>query len=383
MSSDERLDAPAPALAREVAKAFAVPGRWVSSAPWGSGHINQTLLAVFEHDGAVQRYIQQRINPLVFPDPIKVMENLARVTAHQRAVLRHEGATDLERRALELVPTWSGALSFVDGEGSHWRTYRFVEGASSHDVVRTPRDAAAAAEAFGRFQAQLTTLSGPRLHETIPRFHDGRARMEALLAAARSDRCQRGSGCRRELDFVLAREEMVHRLPSLLAEGTLPERITHNDTKLNNVLLDDESGDAVCVIDLDTVMPGLVHFDFGDLARTATCAAAEDERDLSRVGVDPGLFSALCEGYLRGAAGFLTAAECAELAFSARLLPLVIGLRFLTDHLVGDRYFKVRRENHNLERCRVQLHLVASMEAQRQRMEEIVARAAERLLPRS
>jgi aminoglycoside phosphotransferase (APT) family kinase protein len=383
MSSDERLATPAPALVRQVASAFAVRGRWVSSTPWGSGHINQTLLAVFEQAGRMERFIQQRINPLVFPDPMKVMENLERVTAHQRAVLMGEGAIDLDRRALALVPTWSGALSFVDAEGSHWRTYRFVEGASSHDVVRTPRDAAVAAEAFGRFQAQLTSLPGPRLHETIPRFHDARFRMEALLAAAHTDRCGRLSGCRAELDFVLAREAMADRLASLRARGVIPERITHNDTKLNNVLLDDRSGEAVCVIDLDTVMPGLVHYDFGDLARTATCAAAEDERDLSRVGAEPALFAALCEGYLRGAATFLTPAEWAELAFSARLLPLVIGLRFLTDHLAGDRYFKVHREHHNLDRCRTQLRLVASMEEQRGRMEEIVARAAERLLPKS
>ena len=383
MSSDERLAAPAPALVRHVAAAFAVRGRWVSSTPWGSGHINQTLLVVFEQDGRMERYVQQRINPLVFPDPMKVMENLARVTAHQRTVLTGEGAIDLERRALTLVPTWSGALSFVDAEGSHWRTYRFVEGASSHDVVRTPRDAAVAAEAFGRFQAQLTSLPGARLHETIPRFHDGCARVEALLAAARTDRCGRLSGCRTEFDFVLAREAMADRLPSLHARGVIPERITHNDTKLNNVLLDDRSGEAVCVIDLDTVMPGLVHYDFGDLARTATCAAAEDERDLSRVGAEPLLFAALCEGYLRGAAAFLTPAECAELAFSARLLTLLIGLRFLTDHLAGDRYFKVHRENHNLDRCRTQLRLVASMEEQRGRMEEIVARAAERFLQKS
>ncbi|HBZ70656.1 MAG TPA: mucin desulfatase [Deltaproteobacteria bacterium] len=383
MSSDERLAPPARALARDVATAFAVPGRWVSSAPWGSGHINQTLLVVFEQDGRMQRYIQQRINPLVFPDPTKVMENLERVTAHQRAVLAGEGVRDLERRALELVPTRSGALSFVDAEGAHWRTYRFIEGASSHDVVRTPKDAAVAAEAFGRFQAQLTGLPGPRLHETIPRFHDGRARLEALIAAARTDPCRRLPGCRAELEFVLAREAMVDRLPSLKASGALPERITHNDTKFNNVLLDDRTGEAVCVIDLDTVMPGLVHYDFGDLARTATCAAAEDERDLSRVRADPALFAALCEGYLRGAASFLTPAECAELAFSARLLPLVIGLRFLTDHLTGDRYFKIHRESHNLDRCRTQLSLLASMEEQRGLMEELAARAAERFSPRS
>ena len=182
---------------------------------------------------------------------------------------------------------------------------------------------------------------------------------------------------------MLAREAMVDRLPTLVARGAIPERITHNDTKLNNVLLDDRSGEALCVIDLDTVMPGLVHYDFGDLARTATCAAAEDERDLSRVGADPMFFAALCEGYLRGAASFLTRAECAELAFSARLLTLLIGLRFLTDHLAGDRYFRVHRENHNLDRCRTQLRLVASMEEQGARLEEIVARAAERTPPHS
>jgi Ser/Thr protein kinase RdoA (MazF antagonist) len=380
MSSDKRLATPAAALLREISAAFELEGRWVSSTPWGSGHINQTVLAVFEQDGRMQRYVQQRINPVVFPDPEKVMENVARVTAHQHTVLRREGASDLDRRALQLVPTRSGALSFVDATGAHWRTYHFVEGASSHDTVRTPRDAAVAAEAFGRFQAQLIGLPGPRLHETIPRFHDARLRLAALLAAVRTDRCQRSSGCRSELEFVLTREAMVDRLLSLHASGAIPERVTHNDTKLNNVLLDDRSGEAVCVIDLDTVMPGLVNYDFGDLARSATCSAAEDERDLSRVRLEPALFTALCEGYLRGAAAFLSPAECAELAFSARLLTLVIGIRFLTDHLAGDRYFRVQRENHNLDRCRTQLRLVASMEAQRDRMEEIAARAAERLL---
>jgi len=383
MSSDERLATPAAALLREVAAAFKLEGRWLSSTPWGSGHINQTVLAVFERDGRMHRYVQQRINPVVFPDPEKVMENLARVTAHQRAVLQREGASHLDRRALQLVPTRSGALSFVDASGAHWRTYRFVEGASSHDTVRTPRDAAVAAEAFGRFQAQLIDLPGPRLHETIPRFHDARLRLEALLAAARADRCQRLSGCRSELEFVLAREPMVDRLLSLHASGAIPERVTHNDTKLNNVLLDDRSGDAVCVIDLDTVMPGLVNYDFGDLARSATCSAAEDERDLTRVRLEPSLFAALCEGYLRGSAHFLNPAECAELGFSARLLTLVIGIRFLTDHLAGDRYFRVHRENHNLDRCRTQLRLVASMEEQRDRMEEIAARAVERLRPKA
>ena len=381
MSSDPLRQAPARERLRAVAEAFAIAGRWTSSAPYGNGHINETLVAVFEDAGRATRYIQQRINRRVFAGPEKLMDNIARVTAHQHARLAREGAPDAERRALALVPTRAGAWFHVDPEGELWRTYRFIEGARSHEVVGSSSEALAVAEAFGRFQAQLADLPGPRLHETIPRFHDARSRFETLLAVAREDPERRLAGCRAELEAIEAREVMLDRLPDAQARGALPERIAHNDTKLNNALLDDQTGEPVCIIDLDTVMPGLVLNDFGDLVRTATSPAPEDERDLARVRMDPVLFAALVEGYLRGARGFLTAAERAELAFAGRLVTLRIATRFLADHLAGDRYFRIHRAGHNLDRCRAQLRLVESMEDQRALMEQLTEdRAARRRL---
>jgi aminoglycoside phosphotransferase (APT) family kinase protein len=368
MTSDERL--------RKVAEAFEIPGRWRSSARFGSGHINDTYVAMFEHEGRSVRWLQQRINQGVFREPEKVMENVERVTAHQHRVLAREGVGDADRRALTLVPARAGGFLFVDPDGDSWRTYRFIEGASSQDVIRSSRDARIAAAAFGHFQAQLADLPGVRLHETIPRFHHARARLETLLAAARDDDHGRLRDCRAELDFVLAREGLVDRLLDLQEKGVLPERIPHNDTKLNNVLFDDRTGEALCVIDLDTVMPGLALYDFGDLVRSATSPTAEDERDLSRVAMRLETFTALARGYLEEAVRFLTAAERAELAFSGLLVTLVVGMRFLADHLSGDTYFRVHRPNHNLDRCRTQLALVASIERQRDRMEAIVEEAA-------
>jgi len=371
MSSDPLRPAPARARLRAVAEAFAIAGRWASSAPYGNGHINETRVVVFEDGGRATRYIQQRINRHVFPEPEKLMDNIARVTAHQHARLVREGRPDAERRALALVPTRAGAAFHVDPDGELWRTYRFIEGARSHEVVGSASEALAVAEAFGRFQAQLADLPGPRLHETIPRFHHARGRFEALLAVARDDPERRLAGCRAELDAIAAREELLDRLPDAQARGAIPERIAHNDTKLNNVLLDDRTGEPVCIIDLDTVMPGLVLHDFGDLVRTASSPAPEDERDLAQVRMQPALFAALVEGYLRGAGSFLCGAERAELAFAGRLVTLMIATRFLADHLAGDRYFRIHRADHNLERCRAQLRLVESMEEQRARMEEL------------
>jgi aminoglycoside phosphotransferase (APT) family kinase protein len=384
MSSDPSRPAPQhEARLRAVAEAFAIPGRWLYAAPYGNGHINETLLAVFEcGDGRAARYIQQRINRSVFREPERLMENIARVTAHQHAVLARERTPDAARRALALVPTRDGAHVLVDADGECWRTYHFIEGASSHDVVRSAADALAVAEAFGRFQAQLADLPGGRLHETIPRFHHARDRFEALRRVAREDPHGRLAGARPEFAFIAAREGIVDRLQDARARGALPERVAHNDTKLNNVLLDDETGEPMCIIDLDTVMPGLVLHDFGDLVRTATSPAAEDERDLSRVGARAELFAALVEGYLRGAGGFLVPAERAELAFAGRLVTLMLGMRFLTDHLAGDRYFRIHRAGHNLDRCRVQLRLVESLEQLGGRLSELVecAEARRRLL---
>jgi len=360
---------------RAVAEAFAIPGRWLGSEPLRTGWINETLVASFDEGGRRARYVQQRINRSVFREPERVMENVARVTAHVLAALEREGAPERERRALQLVPARDGAPCWRDPAGETWRTWRYVEGASSRDVVRTPAEAAAAAEAFARFQAQVADLPEPRLHETIPGFQDARLRFEQLLEAVRADAAGRLAECRAELDFAAAREAMVDRLNDLRAAGAIPERVTHGDTKINNVLLDERTGEALCVIDLDTVMPGFAVYDFGDLARTAATRAAEDERDLAQVRVDPELFAAIAAGWLRGAGGLLLPVERAELIFAARLLPLVIGMRFLADHLAGDRYFRCDRPGHNLDRARAQLALAADFERRASELEDSIAAA--------
>jgi len=376
-SGEPSLAQPDPATLarwREVAEAFELPGRWLSSRPYGSGWINETLLVEREHDGRRTRWIQQRINARVFREPALVMENVARVTAHQRAVLVREGARDADRRALRLVPARDGLLAFVDADGEWWRTFHFIEGASSRDAVGSTLEAGAAAEAFGRFLAQLADLPGARLHETIPHFHDARARFDQLVAAASADEHGRLAECRRDFELVLAREQLVARSQTL--RGGLPERVTHNDTKINNVLLDDATSEGVCVIDLDTVMPGLSLYDFGDLARRAASPVAEDERDLAKVRVDPRLFEALVAGYLRGAGAALLAVERDELVFASQLMTLLLGMRFLADHLAGDRYFRIRRPGQNLDLARTQLALLGDFERQRDTLEAIVARAA-------
>jgi aminoglycoside phosphotransferase (APT) family kinase protein len=362
------------ALPREVAGAFEIPGRWLRSRPFGSGHINTTLLAEVETPGgAPARFVLQRINRAVFHEPALVMENFARVVAHQRRALERAGARDLERRVLTLVPARDGRPFALDASGESWRCVRLIEGARSHDVVRGAADARSAAQAFGRFLAQLEDLPGPRLHETIPRFHDARLRFEQLLEAVRADAAGRLAGCRREVDFALAREPIVARFEALKRSGALRERVAHNDTKLNNVLLDDATGEGLCVIDLDTVMPGLALTDFGDLAHSAATRAAEDERDLSRVRVDPELFAALADGFVRGAGASLVPAERAELPFGALLLCFVLGSRFLADHLRGDTYFRVQRADHNLDRARTQLTLVGEYEREEARLAQLVA----------
>jgi aminoglycoside phosphotransferase (APT) family kinase protein len=357
---------------RVVAEAFAIPGQWITSAPLRTGWINETWIASFDDAGRRVRYVQQRINSRVFRDPARVMENVARVTAHVLAALERAGAPERERRALHLVPARDGSPCWIDGAGETWRTWRYVEGASSRDIVTSPAEAAAAAEAFARFQAQVADLPGPRLHETIPDFQNARVRFEQLTQAASAAAAGRLAAGRAELAFARAREPLVDRLQQLAAAGRIPERVTHGDTKINNLLFDEASGEPVCVIDLDTVMPGFAVYDFGDLARTAATRAAEDERDLSRVRVETDLFAALAAGWLRGAGTLLLPAERAELVFAARLLPLVIGMRFLADHLAGDRYFRCERSGHNLDRARAQFALAADFERRSAELEDLV-----------
>jgi Ser/Thr protein kinase RdoA (MazF antagonist) len=354
-----------PAVAA-AADEFEIGGEFRNAERYGNGHIHDTYLVTVDCGGTAVRFILQRLNTRVFPRTRELMENVERVTAHLSGLV--EPGPDRERRALHLIPTREGADWHVDGEGSWWRMYQFVEGARSVEQVQSPAQCFEAGRAFGRFQKELSGMAGPRLHETIPYFHHTPRRFAALEDAIAADVAGRARFAGPEIAFAMARKGMVSRL----LEAGLPERVTHNDTKINNVLLDDVTGEGVCVIDLDTVMPGLAPYDFGDMVRTATNPAAEDERDLDRVFSRFDYFEALVRGYLDSAGGFLTREEKELLAFSGRLITFEIAIRFLTDYLCGDTYFKVHREGHNLDRTRTQFRLVESIEAQERLMEQVV-----------
>jgi len=331
------------------------------------GHIHDTIIASCRSPrGEPARFVVQQINAVVFGDPDALAANLVRVTDHLSSALRARGVRDAERRALRPVRSPAGRALHRTADGGWWRAFPFIEGTRAIDTPESPEQAARAAQAFGAFVADLADLAPTCLTETIPRFHDLRARCAALARAAKRDDIGRAAGVADELDAAQRAAERVLRA-SELAPDALPRRVVHNDCKLNNLLLDDRSGEALCVVDLDTVMPGTVLFDFGELARTGSCPAAEDERDLDRVRLDPELFRALASGFVAGARGLLAAAEIRALAFAGPLMALENAVRFLTDHLEGDRYFRIARRGHNLDRARAQLRLTARMlEAERE-----------------
>ncbi len=349
-----------------VARVFEVEGRFRSAEPYGSGHIHDTFCVTFDDDDREVRIILQRINKAIFKDPVAVMENIARVTDHLRSRLAREG--DAGRRVLQLISTRAGASWHVDADGRYWRAYRFIEQAHTFDSVHSPRQAWEAAKAFGEFQRLLADFPAPRLHESISDFHNTAKRFSALERAVSADAAGRCEAAQSEIVFAMARNTLAR----ALLDAGLPERVTHNDTKLNNVLLDDATGEGICVIDLDTVMPGLAAYDFGDMVRTMTCPAAEDEHDLSRVAMDFELFDAVLRGYLEGAGSFLTTPECASLIAGAKVIVFEQGIRFLADYLGGDTYYKVSRPEQNLDRCRTQFKLLESIELQEDEMTHLL-----------
>jgi len=365
-------DRPRHDIAR-LALEFRMPGDFVSHAPCGHGHINDTFEVRVNQAGTPVRYILQRINHAIFTRPDLVMENIGRVTTHIANKLQEAKATDIYRRVLTLVPCRDGRLWHQDARGNHWRAYLYVEGAEAHSHVNNTSLAEEAARSFGRFQHLLSDLPQPRLADTIPDFHHTRSRYDALVRAIGENRAGRRDSIAADLDWCRAHESQVDILLAGQASGLLPERITHNDTKINNVMIDRHTGEGICVMDLDTVMPGLVLYDFGDLVRTTTISTAEDEQDTSLVQMRLPMFEALVRGYLSTASGFLTGPEIDQLAFSGKLITLETGLRFLTDYLNGDVYFKTRHPLHNLERFRVQARLVESISRQQSAMEDTVA----------
>jgi hypothetical protein len=349
-----------------AARTFDINGDFISAAPYGSGHINDSYCAVFRRNGATSRYLLQRINHHIFKDPVVLMQNIERVTAHLAAQVA--GHPDRNRRVLTLIATRTDGPLHVDEDGNYWRGYRFIENATTYNSVESPEQAYQAARAFGEFQRMLADLPAPRLHDTIPDFHHTPRRFAALERAIDADIAGRVSLAGPEIEFALARKP----LSCVLLDAALPERVTHNDTKINNVLLDDATGEGTCVIDLDTVMPGLAAYDFGDMVRTATSTAPEDEVDLSKVSMQFPLFEALARGYLSTAGEFLTRPEKEHLAVAGKVITFEIGIRFLTDFLSGDTYFKVHRPGHNLDRCRSQFKLLESIEQQESRMNELI-----------
>ncbi|MFM2297126.1 MAG: hypothetical protein RL117_833 [Verrucomicrobiota bacterium] len=354
-----------------VSRLFAIPGDMVRATCYGSGHINDTYLTEWQHDHRTQRIILQRINTHVFQNPAQLMENITRITQHHAKTLDDQNIQDASRRCLHFFPSHDGLSYACDEEGNFWRSCAFIDGAIAHQSVSSPRIAYEAAKAFGDFQAIAARLDGPRLHETIPHFHHTRKRYESLIAAAQDDVMKRRQQVLTELDFVAERAADCSKVVDLLKRGIIPERVTHNDTKINNVLLDETSGEGLCVIDLDTTMPGCALYDFGDLVRTIIADASEDAKADPKMALRMDFFQGLVQGYLQGA-HFLTETEKNWLAFSGKLITLECGIRFLTDFLEGDHYFKTTHPQQNLFRARNQFALVAALEREMNQLEDIV-----------
>jgi Ser/Thr protein kinase RdoA (MazF antagonist) len=350
----------------DLARQFQVAGGQFSAEPFGHGHINDTYRVTVGHGEPRHRYILQRLNHVVFQNPAAVMENIRRVTAHLGQKIA--GQPDAARRVLTLVPALDGQPFYRDAAGNWWRMFPFIEGTRAVEVVASPAQAFAAAQAFGQFQKLLADLPAPRLHDTIPDFHHTPKRFAALEKAVAADACNRAAQAKPEIEFARRHQAVCHDL----LDAQLPERVTHNDTKINNVLLDEATGEGVCVIDLDTVMPGLALYDFGDMVRSMTNPAAEGERDLAKVEMQFPVFEALLRGYLSSAAEFLTPAEKSFLPVAGQVITFELGLRFLADFLAGDAYFKVSREGENLDRCRVQFKLFESIRRQESAMNRLV-----------
>jgi hypothetical protein len=366
------VTAPSRDDAAAVLARFDVPGTLLSLEAHTSGLINYSWLARIDSPGRPQRYLLQQINRHVFHHPEEVMENMARVTRHVALHLAREGVPDVGRRVLSLVPTRERRSHHQDATGETWRLVPWVEGTLSRERAATESEARATAWAFGRFLAQLRDLPGPPLHETIVAFHDTPSRLLAFERAVGADRVGRATSCRHEIDTLLDRRALASALADPAARGEIPVRPAHNDAKIANVLFDEATGEALCVVDLDTVMPGLSLHDFGDLARSGVSDSDEDERDLSRVAVRVPVFEALARGFVEGAGDALSAAERSLLVTGAQVIVYEQAIRFLGDFLDGDRYYRTTRPGHNLDRARNQIRLLEGLEAEEGRLAAIV-----------
>ena len=361
-----------------AAAMFDFGGEVTSVVPYGNGHINDTYAVTCSLAGGSMRFILQRLNPVVFPDRAGLMRNMIAVTGFLRTAVIRDGG-DPERECLRLIPLKDGSPYLTDESGDVWRATQFIENTDAYLVAESPEMFASAGEAFGKFMARLGGFDASSLFEVIPRFHDTPDRYARFLASLEKNAAGRMDEAKDEIAFVRERREGCSVITDALERGEVPVRVTHNDTKLNNVLIDTATKEAVCVIDLDTVMPGSMLYDFGDAVRVGCSTAKEDERDLSLVDFDLGLFRAFTEGYLAGAGRSVTAAELGLLPDAARLMTFECGMRFLTDFLDGDTYFKTAYPEHNLVRARTQFKLVRTMERLRPEIVRAVKAAAKQV----
>src|SRR5450759_708260 len=355
---------------KEIFERFTADGTFLSGITFGSGHIHDTF-KIETAEKEKDDFILQRLNNKIFKNIPELQNNIERVTVHLRNKLNEIPGSDVKRECLNLVISRDGKSWITDKDGNYWRMFIFIPNHRSYDLVDSPDKAFQGGRAIGRFQAMLSDMPGGPLFETIPKFHDIESRLNALNTKIAANPVGRVKNVSKELDQILTRAEEMKTILKLGREGKIPLRITHNDTKFNNILLD-QNDKALCVIDLDTVMPGYVHYDFGDAIRTATNTASEDEKDLSRIKMDINLFKAYAEGYLSETGETLNDIEKEYLAFAPKLITYIMAVRFLTDFIDGDNYYKIHHELHNLQRAKAQLKLVMSMEEQYVEMRRII-----------
>lgn len=361
-----------PRILEEVIAQYPFEGELIHCTPFGSGHINDTYLLTYRlADRSKRKIVVQRINTTAFKKPVELMENMLGVTEHLRRKILERGG-DPDRETLTALRARNGNAYVWDSQRGFWRASLYIADSVSYDTVEKPEQFYESAVAFGRFQSLLSDYPAHTLHETIPDFHNTSVRFETFKKAVEEDVVGRADSVREEIQFLLDREDVAHCFGKLLEKGEIPLRVTHNDTKLNNVMFDVHTGKGICVVDLDTVMPGLAMNDFGDSIRFGASTAPEDERDLSKVWCDLDLFRLYAKGFLEGCDNKLTPREVELLPMGAKVMTYECGMRFLTDYLQGDVYFKIHREHQNLDRFRTHRKLITDMEVKWDRMHQII-----------
>ncbi len=358
---------------KNIVNKFRVSGEFINAEPFGSGHINDTLLVELLSSGKTAKYILRKINGYVFQKPGLIVENTVMITNHIREKLRRAGEEDLKRKVLSLIETHDGKYSYIDEDGNYWCMMLFIDNAYTVDFVETGKQAYEAAKAFGKFQKYLSDFDVSKCHVTIENFHNLSNRLSKYDNALMKDTVNRASGIKKEIELVRKFRYIENGFQNLLTKN-IPLRITHNDTKINNVMLDMNTGKGLCVIDLDTVMPGIILNDFGDMVRTFTSPVAEDESDTSKVFVRMDIYNELVNGYLNEVKVFLTEDEITNLALGSKIIVYEQAIRFLTDYIEGDVYYKTEYPAHNLVRAKNQFALLESIEQNYDEMQNIVER---------